>query len=426
MDVIVQIDATITEPLEITAAQKRQISLDLEQYHRIFDVFWTLSTVQFVPANHRFKTAAVNFPKGVGSQMFINVAFWNGLNDDEQLFVILHECLHVMLDHGIRNARNVPGATPYLINVAQDITINEMIVDLFNLPRGLLADWKRYCWIETCFADPTKIERNQVFEYYLRKLIEDPSAIKAELVDEHDGESGGWTDGDPDPLAQEIGKYLSDDELNALLEKMKREDGRGISMSPYNVILEQRTPERIDFNQLIKNLKRSAKARDDREEDSFARSPRRLAGTNMILPGRIGCKPQHTKLITALFFDVSGSCMTHLHKFHDCAMAFDREEKLFDVRTFAFDTRVKELKRGEQVGVGGGTSFDIIETKCREIELETGRYPDCVVVLTDGAGNQVHPLHPTRWVWLLTPRATKSYIPYGCRAWPIDRVVLAA
>ena len=438
MDVIMR---DIKHFTPISAEEKRQISLDLEQYHRVFDVFWTLSEIFWIPANHQIKTAAVAFPKGVPAMMMLNVAFWDSLNEDERLFVVLHECLHVMLNHGMRNAGHVEGATPRLINIAQDITINEMIVEMFNFPRGLLRGWERFCWIETCFDNPAQIEQHQVFEYYLHKLIENPPPDDVVTFDDHeglgDGGMGGLggsagfdlSDPDPDKFAQHLAQELSWDELEKMIKSFGDEEGmsRGIALSPFKTVLEQRTPPKVNFNQLVRNLIRSKLSRDAREQDSFAREDRRLSslGSSMSLPGRMPIKPDGKKLITAMFFDVSGSCLPHIQRFFDCVGAFEKEEKMFDTRTFAFDTRVKELKRGKapEAEVGGGTAFDIIEEKCREIELEDGQYPDFVVVLTDGAGSKVNPKHPGRWCWLLTKGATRMYVHPLAKAYPLASVV---
>lgn len=400
---------------------KLQISSDLEQFHRVFDVFWGLSEIYFSPPTRSLKTACVTFPPGGKSHMIISKAFWDSLNADEKLFVILHECLHVMLDHGMRNAANIPGATHKLINIAQDITINEIIVDMFGFARGLMKDWRKYCWIETCFADPSIIDRNQPFEYYLRKLIENPPPEGMDSMDEH-GDLGGYDDGDPDPLAQALGEHLTWDELQAMIKSLGKEDGRGIGLSPFNVILENRTPAKVDFNKIVAKLKRNAKSKEHREIDSFAREPRRFGGSRMILPGRLETQPHKHKLITALFFDVSGSCMPYFNVFNSVREAFAKEEKLFDIRTFAFDTRVFEVKPGEKLAIGGGTSFDIIEAQCQKIVAEDGRYPDCVVIITDGAGNRVAPQHPGRWIWLMTPGATRTYVDSRSQCFPIKSV----
>lgn len=396
----------------MSTEEKRSISRDLEQFHRIFDTFWQIADVYFVD-NAKVSTACVTLPKKSRATMYISMAFWNSLNDDEKLFVIIHECMHVLLDHGMRNAANIPGATHRLVNIAQDITINEMIVYMFGFNRGLMSDWRKYCWIETCFDDPSKILQNQVFEYYLLELIKNPPPESMDSFDDHgDNDGVGYDDGDPDPLAKDIAQELSMDELLKLLKAMAKADGRGTALSPFKVIIEERTPEPIDFKKITEKLKRNAKAKLLEERDSWATEQRRYSdlGRGLQLPGSQEVNPKSKKLIAAVYFDVSGSCSSWFDKFNKMLQAFRDEEEIFELRAFMFDTRVYEVKPNQPLGVGGGTSFDIIETQNRKIELEDGKYPDFVGVVTDGAGNEVHPRFPARWVWLLTPSATQQFI----------------
>jgi predicted metal-dependent peptidase len=406
----------------IPAELKRELSQSLEQYHRVFDTFWSLSEIYF---GKKTKTACVAFPPGGRSHMILGEAFWAALEEDERIFVIIHECLHVLLDHGVRNARHIPGATPRIVNIAQDITINEMIVNLFSFPRGLLRDWSKYCWIETCFRNPEQIEPNQVFLYYLRKLIEQGVPEGVQTLDEHDdSDEGGYADdNDPDALAGQLAQDLSWDELQAMIKNMGPEGGRGISLSPFNIELERRIPPKVNFKDIVAGLKRSElRKRAQKEQESFARTNRRLSSSTMMLPGRVESKPDPDKLLAAVFFDVSGSCMKYIEHFSRIRQAFEEEEDLFETRTFAFDTSVNEVKTGEKLGIGGGTYFHIIEQKCTELAKER-RYPDCVVVITDGAGNRVVPSKPGRWIWLLTPPYRQTYVPYHSRWFAIDRVV---
>ena len=130
----------------------------------------------------------------------------------------------------------------------------------------------------------------------------------------------------------------------------------------------------------------------------------------MILPGSIDVKkPFKDKLNIAVFMDVSGSCINYLDTFNKVIQAFDREKKLFETRMFIFDTRVKEVTYNSKITVGGGTSFTILENQCLAIEAES-KYPDCVVVITDGYGNEFLPKAPTKWVWLLTEHNTEEFI----------------
>jgi hypothetical protein len=121
--------------------------------------------------------------------------------------------------------------------------------------------------------------------------------------------------------------------------------------------------------------------------------------------------------------DVSASCISFLKVFVEVSRAFMAEEKIFNTRMFTFDTSVREVKFGDRIGMGGGTHFDIIERKCLQLEAEKGgRYPDCVVIITDGEGNRVVPKAPTKWVWLLTKRNSTDLIPRESKKMLISQV----
>lgn len=143
----------------------------------------------------------------------------------------------------------------------------------------------------------------------------------------------------------------------------------------------------------------------------------------LTLPGTMEGRPKKSRLITLVFFDVSGSCMPYLSKLNAVREAFESEGNLFDVRSYAFDTQVQLVSPGQPLSVGGGTRFDILETECQRVMVEDGRYPDCVVIISDGDGNPVSPQYPHRWRWLLTPNGRRSYIHARSEAWPIANVM---
>lgn len=75
-----------------------------------------------------------------------------------------------------------------------------------------------------------------------------------------------------------------------------------------------------------------------------------------------------------------------------------------------FDASVGPFVPGGEILGGGGTSFQAIEDHlCGKDGAYTAgkgccrRYPDFVVVLTDGYAPEVQPSRPSRWVWLVTP-----------------------
>lgn len=440
-----------------------RISNSLEDYHKCFYVFWEMSEVYFTD---ELPTAAIKFNKGAKPTLLLNKEFWDRHNHLEQLFIICHECMHVLLDHGIRNGMKTKGATPYLVNVAQDITINEMIVDLFKYRRDDLREWKKYCWIDTCFKDPAvrlNILRNQIFTYYLEKLIQNPPPApppppekgdgspsegdgepgdgesSPQTLDQHvmdeDGDCGGGeeeTEEEKKARAGAIEKIIAELDPAQIEEIIKAlpDSGEAGSMkgSLKATIAKKQKLAKLNFKKLVAKLKRTCMTEKFRDVETFVKDDRRfgdvLRRPDVLLPGRMEQGyPDKDKLLTACFMDISGSCMAYFDHFQKIFMAFDAEKKTFETRLFAFDTSVVEVKAGETITVGGGTHFHIIEKQCLKLEQEVGRYPDCVVIITDGEGTTVTPKAPTKWVWLLTPFATKSYIPKASRSWPIKDVI---
>lgn len=423
------------------------IAASLEDYHKVFYVFWEMSSVVF---DDSIGTAAVRFPRAGKPEMLIGEKFWNSLTKREKLFVVCHECLHVLLDHGVRNGLSVPGASPRLVNIAQDITINEMIVDLFSYDREDLRDWKKYCWIDTCFDNPHVIARNETFLYYLEKLIQNPPKGEEQggpsTFDEHgmqpdgsikspqpSGGKGDETQAEKDAkqaTAESLAGELTAQELDDLLKALPEgvlEAGQ-MTGAIEHIIARKVQRAKLKFGHIVRKLKKSCLKEVPADVETFTQDDRRFsdvhANPKIALPGKGEImKPSRDRLLTAVFMDVSGSCLDYLKVFNQVFLAFDAERKLFETRLFIFDTRVTEVRPGDNVRIGGGTAFDIIEQKCVQLESEVGRYPDCVVVITDGHGSPVTPKAPTKWIWLLTPKDhTTHYVPRQSRHFLISQV----
>ena len=398
----------------LTSQEILAIAASIENYHSCFYTFFEMSSVQFSPT---IDTAAVRF--GLGVDLVLNKDFWDSLTPDEKLFVICHECLHVILDHGRRNAREIKGATPKLVNIAQDITINEMIV-YFGFDRTKIRNWDKYCWIDTCFKDPSKILKNQTFYYYLNELIKDPSnADKVSLFDSHD-ESDQCPDHKTE-AASTILENMSVDEINDVLKNCPGDPT--LSGAVERIIEKKTEPLRLNFTHLLRKLKKTARHIKEHDVDTFTHEDRRMSNLfrrqkDISIPGtRTDSRRGKHKLLTAVFMDVSISCVSYLPTFEKVLEAFNRESEIFELHPYIFDTKVTPVT-SSKIYVGGGTAFDIIEAECRKFP----RYPDCVVVITDGAGNTVHPKIPSRWVWMLTKNSTTHLIPSSSRHFLIENV----
>ena len=78
-------------------------------------------------------TAAIKFNKNGDFLEFVfNYDFWKSLDANNKLFVICHEAMHVILNHGHRSkdSENKNAA-----NVAMDIVVNHLLIDRFGFIR---------------------------------------------------------------------------------------------------------------------------------------------------------------------------------------------------------------------------------------------------------------------------------------------------
>jgi len=424
-----------------------RIGASLEDYHAACYQFWCMSSISF---DDSMPTACVRFHPDQKPDILINPDFWTSLTHREQLFVICHETLHVILMHDSRNGKDIKGATPQLVNVAQDITINEMIVDLFGYDKTDLRDWKKYCWIETCFKHPPSVKRNETFRYYLELLIKEQKQDLPQTVDEHsDGTEGAGQPGDKSSgssspsseeieaakkkVAQKLAEELTADELEDLINAVPENDSlssaAGTMASTFETLIgSKRKKKKIHFEKILKKLKRSSIKESIEESESFVRDGRRfsdvMSKSNIALPGTHDKIVQtKTRLLTAVFMDISGSCISYLPTFNSIIEAFMSNTEMFELRAFTFDTRVTEVKSGQRVWAGGGTSFKIIGERVEQLKTERGRYPDCVIVITDGEGDKLSTTIPNRWIWMLTPNPSYNYIPPESRRYLISEVV---
>jgi len=206
-----------------------KIANKLEQHHGIFAQLWSMGEPTFTD---EIETAAVAFDKEGGFISFLfNENFYNSLSEDEVAAVVAHECLHVILNHGSRGK----GMHPQLCNIAEDVVINEMLVNSFGFSRKLPVfegipvevDGKiekhPACFIDTVFKDKKKgtIAANREFEYYYTKLLEDnPNAMKKGNIKIMIGGQPGDGKGTPVPLDDH--SQLPQEVIDAIKDALKK------------------------------------------------------------------------------------------------------------------------------------------------------------------------------------------------------------
>lgn len=424
-----------------------EIAASLEDYHKVFFTFWEMSDVVYDDQIPTLAVELVDRSKVLDKpKMLINKEFWDRHNHREHLFMTLHECLHVILDHGERDGREVSGATHDLVNTAQDITINEMIVDVFGYDRNDLRTWKNYCWIDTCFENPRTVKHGETFTYYLKLLLAEAPQRQAsgkelpKIVDVHQ-EKGDKSDGKGKEtseaeaqarvaVAEKLADDLTPEEIETLIDAFPESSIAGAMVGKLEIILgDKKTVKRakVKFSALVRKLKRSRMKVVVTDYETFSRDDRRfddvIRSSRASLPGK-GERERlkKNKLLTAIFMDISGSCISYLRTFEQVFFAFDAEREIFETRLFTFDTRVNEVQPGIPIGGGGGTAFHIIEKKVLELQDEYKHYPDCVVVITDGEGDKVSPKVPENWIWLMTDYFQTNFVPAGSRWFTIKQM----
>jgi predicted metal-dependent peptidase len=427
-----------------------QIAQDLEVFHGIFSQIWQMGKPV---VDETIPTAAVRFDKEGGFFSFcFNPDFFNKLDDYNLKFVICHESLHVILNHGLRGMN----MEPELANRAMDIVINESLVANFGFDRSRILNGEEYCWYDTIFKPSDNIELEKSFEYYYELMYEKaldqignmigqmmnghggamklPHSMggKQKTVDQHEG-FGSENQDEIDQKIEEACDALGNEESKKLKEilgklldeqtKQSLQRGDGVGgltkiMSPTPV------PKKRKWETVIKKWAENFMKRNDKNNEQWARTNRRFVTLprDMFIPTEMeidSSENEKHKIKVLFFLDTSGSCAHLADRFWKAAKSLPEDR--FIIQLCCFDTKVYEtsLKTGKLYGFGG-TSFHILEDYAQKYRKEKnkGRYPDAVFVITDGYGTPVKPEFSKRWSWFLSENY-KACIPKECNIYDL-------
>lgn len=395
------------------------IARELEIYHGIFAKLWNVGKPEFTD---KIPTAAVTFNKeGHYVSFLFNPTFWQSISEYERLFVISHECLHVILNHGYR----LQTLNKELGNVAADVVINEMLVSAFGFDRTKL-DWvsKEGCWLNTVFKDNKEVLPNESMEYYYNLLKKDCieqikqalASGKLKLVDSHD-EFESFDDPGMQDIMDGVMESMTDDEKENLTKTFKevnpnelKEGGKqaGTMAGELAIVVKVgKVQKKKKWETVIKNWSMRYLIDKDKVHEQWARLNRRftIMDRSFFLPSEMEIEEKDNekrRIKVAFFLDTSGSCAHLGERFFKAAKSLPDDR--FDIDLYCFDTRVYKtsLATGKLYGFGG-TSFDIIEDEIQSVYgKDAHQYPKAVFIITDGYGNQVNPLFPKRWYWFLS------------------------
>lgn len=414
----------------------------LQRYHLLFKVFWELADYSF---DEVVPTACITFDRNSGSpiKLHINPKFWDERNFSEKLFVIMHEMLHVLLEHGKRFKELKQLEYPDEIkNIAMDVAINEMIIWLYDFDKTELSEefLTNSCWVDSIhakqgwkdkeFAPP----KTKSTEFYLGELdfkvvpvfsmagghnLEDFDESMTSILDS--GDRSGVLNDFYDKIEERLHE-LAEDKVEESESKKAQEvqcKQRGMEKGClYKVLKKAKKKINRKWENVVKKWAALQLEERDIPLDRWDRKDRRYENIlkrngHIKMPSILDTPkliPVKNRILVFFYLDTSGSCISYAERFFNAASTLD--PKRFDVRLFCFDTEVYETSlKTRKVYGGGGTSFDIIEDSVQSYTKEHKmKYPKAVWILSDGYGNAVTPAQPKNWYWFLTEGHTDNLI----------------
>jgi predicted metal-dependent peptidase len=398
----------------VTLDEYWQIARLLQNHFELFYTCWHLGKPDLTD---ELPTAGVLFDKHDGRYLhfMFNEEWYNELTDYERAFIISHECLHVILNHGKR----FRGLVPEIANIAADIVINHMLTTKFGFDKSKLQNKiiKVGAWFETVFPKDKCPPRGMSFEYYYELLLKEAKAqqngkgngtnLGVGQIDDHSGLEQATADNVLEALKEMAQTGLTNKEKDVLKQLGKVYGDKndeckkaGVDPGTIKAILEAVYNPKMVWEKIIKSMRTAFRQRE-KEKDTWISKHRRhhLLSDELILPcSREVDSRDYNKLELVAFMDISGSCIHLKDDFYNLLNTVPTD--LFNITAHTFDTAVREidLKKTKITG-GGGTSFSVIEQYIRK---NFKRYPYAVLIITDGAGDNVSPQHPDRWHWVLS------------------------
>jgi hypothetical protein len=458
------------EELEVSMDQYFEIARGLQNHHELFHKFWNMGRPTLTRA---IPTAAVAFdPTGTMLDFQFNPDFWAELTPYQRTFVICHEGLHVLLDHGKRAHDPLSSGNPMLAhaaNVALDTVVNHMLVEQFGFDRQLADPDNTAVWVDKLTKPgepllPSDLNYEFYYDYILTQLKKEAEEQSQQGGNPQTGKGDGSGKGDPQPgegsgiptetnlddhsnlpnmeeepaFAREVqdavngmnrdqqeklkNAVASDAEPNkpgAKGDELKQNSvakQAGTVAGGKVVLLPPLKPKRKPKWETVIKRWATHGIEDFSTAESWFGMNRRTdmltTGTDIILPVETEREaPEKTAIDVYFFLDTSYSCVSFGERFWKAAASLP--PKRFRMKLFCFDTKTYPVNlKDRQLKGFGGTAFQPIEDQIqRDLKNDViKKYPGAVFLITDGHGSRVTPQHPERWYWFLTEQH-KQYIP---------------
>ncbi len=281
-------------------------------------------------------TMAVNKNK----QLFINEKFVNTLTDDELVGCLYHETLHNIYGHCLAKGE------PYLVNVAGDIYINEMLHNIYKLP-------KEGFFKKTFQVPDTCVTCQEIYDWLEVNL---PKKVAQQLQLDYQMEEAVINENEMSNENDEVLSIVFKKIAGKLSENFNKINTNEIKIS-WDLDLQ------IEIGRLIK--------RDIQR--NFIRPPR-VEISNIIRPANI----KNIKIPKIhVYIDTSGSMETTLSIVVNALKETKKKLKEYLPKYFGFNTEIYTLDEKDieedAITCGGGTAFtQVVEGA------------DLHVIITDG------------------------------------------
>lgn len=418
-----------------------EIGLGLERYHGIFYQLWTIGRPRFTK---EIPTAAVSFNKeGNYIEFLFNREFWDSLKTvEEKEFIICHEMLHVLMNHGKRG-KEIEPMFQEVANWAMDITINESLVRNFGFDRHVSEVLEGLVWFDKVFGKDTpfekiKIQEEREFEYYfniLREQIE--KEITAEnikvvtigvpadgqgsqgntadnmmgfgQIDKHQFNKGNDKNNPNQGGIGDIPEKILDEIAGAAKQRISENENKDLA-NKIGGLMKGDTPGDAIYKASLKAVKLinkwekvvkiwTGRGGEWEDENWTKRSRRHFCLPNDLILPAFDENDSKGKINLWFFQDTSGSCVSYKDYFFNSAKTFPKHS--FNIKLFGFDTRVYPIVNEKLQGFGGTSFIAVDEFIRKELKEKKLQHPDAIFIFTDGYGDNVQPEHPERWYWFM-------------------------
>jgi len=345
-----------------------------------------------------------------------NYKFWDRLNVEERLFLALHECYHIFLDHFSRFPK-----VNRLSNEAMDLAVNHSLLNHFSFDRDNMPLLSRIgVWVDTVIPGKVLLDTLSA-EEYLYALQEAEGNRKYPTKDEEGSKGKGSID-DHDKadatelkeivkglmsklsediktkenLTQKESEKVVEDFLNTLGQEVAQEIREAApENSEFKEIKQFDKKRKTTWVQFSKRLVKRFKGEADTTVWMPDRRVQHLVKDNMFLPSYKEAESKKGRVLIALFLDTSISC-DHLRPyFFGFAKALPKE--VFEVVAFGFTASSYPIDLTRPRFRTGGTSFSDFEEKFNSL----GSKEKYAFVFTDGYASPVTLSDPRRWHWFL-------------------------